>query len=137
MAATCALRLSVVLLTLVPVVPRAQVRTDVRTTDSAWTFPQVATRADWEARAARIRQTILFRAGLWPLPPRTPLSPQLFGRPERNGFTVEKVYFESVPGFYVTGNLYRPASTTARDRPSAVRSVCRSSCRTIIRLAYH
>jgi dienelactone hydrolase len=82
---------------------------DVRTTDSPWVFPRVTSRAEWESRAARMRRTILFRAGLWPAPPRTPLNPQVFGRIERTGFTVEKAYFESLPGFFVTGNLYRPA----------------------------
>jgi dienelactone hydrolase len=44
------------------------------------------------------------------MPPRTPLKARVFGRIERNGVAVEKVYFESVPGFFVTGNLYRPAA---------------------------
>src|ERR671931_352327 len=86
----------------------ADYRTEVRTVDTPWTFPHVASRAAWEARAQELRRIILFRAGLWPLPPRTPLNAQIFGRIARNGYTVEKVFFESVPGFFVTGNLYRP-----------------------------
>jgi dienelactone hydrolase len=86
---------------------------DVRTLDTPWTFPSITTRAAWEARAVEMRRTILFRAGLWPMPPRTPLNAQVFGRIERDGFTVEKAYFESVPGFFVTGNLYRPAAGAA------------------------
>src|SRR5690242_9823612 len=80
----------------------------VRGVDTPWTFPEIHNRADWAAQAARIRTQILFHAGLWPMPPKTPLNPQIFGRLQRNGYSVEKVYFESVPGFYVTGNLYRP-----------------------------
>lgn len=91
--------------------------TEVRTTDSPWTFPTIATRGEWESRARQIRQMILFRAGLWPLPPATPLNAQIFGRLERNGWTVEKVYFESLPGFFVTGNLYRPAGPNAGAGP--------------------
>ena len=103
--------LAFALVILIHAVPNADFRTDVRTTDSAWTFPRVVTRADWDARAQEMRRMILFRAGLWPLPPRTPLNAQIFGRIQRAGYTVEKVFFESVPGFFVTGNLYRPVST--------------------------
>jgi dienelactone hydrolase len=88
-------------------------RATVVTTDTQRDFPRIASKAEWETRAAAIRQTILFRAGLWPMPPRTPLNAHVFGRIERNGVAVEKVYFESVPGFFVTGNLYRPAGNNS------------------------
>lgn len=95
----------------------ADFRTDVRTVDTAWTFPHVATRADWDARAQALRRLILFRAGLWPMPARTPLNAQIFGRIERGGYAVEKAFFESVPGFFVTGNLYRPLAPTGSPAP--------------------
>lgn len=79
-----------------------------RGVNTPWGFPEVRNEREWATRAADLRTRILFTAGLWPLPPRTPLNPQIFGRLERAGYSVEKVYFESVPGFYVTGNLYRP-----------------------------
>jgi dienelactone hydrolase len=50
------------------------------------------------------------------MPEKTPLSPVIYGKSERDGFTVEKVYFESLPGHYVTGLLFRPAQ--ASDVPS-------------------
>lgn len=62
----------------------------------------------WEKRAEMLRKRILVTNGLWPMPERTPLNPVIHGRIERDGFTVEKVYFESHPGFYVTGMLFRP-----------------------------
>ena len=52
--------------------------------------------------------------GLWPIPERTPLNPAVFGRIERDEYSVEKVYFESLPGFFVTGNLYRPLDQTGQ-----------------------
>lgn len=82
--------------------------TDLRHRDRTYDFPSYATRQDWEARAADLRQHILVSTGLWPLPEKTPLNAQVFDRLERDGYTVEKVYFESYPGFLVTGNLYRP-----------------------------
>jgi dienelactone hydrolase len=66
-------------------------------------------RAAWEAHRAAVRQRILLAAGLDPLPARTPLSPQRWGRIERDGYTVEKVVLETWPGFFLAGNLFVPA----------------------------
>lgn len=62
----------------------------------------------WEERAAHLRQRVLVANGLWPMPDKTPLNAVIHGKVERPGFTVEKVYFESMPGFFVTGLLFRP-----------------------------
>ena len=64
----------------------------------------------WEARAQELRRRVQIATGLWPMPERTPLNPVIHGKVERDGFTVEKVYFESVPGHFVTGLLFRPES---------------------------
>ncbi len=52
--------------------------------------------------------------GLWPMPPKTPLNPRIYGKLERDGYTIEKVVFETMPGFTLSGNLYRPAGKTGR-----------------------
>ena len=62
----------------------------------------------WKKRSDKIRRQILVSAGLWPMPPKAPLNPVIHGKMDRDAYTVEKVYFQSYPGFYVTGNLYRP-----------------------------
>ncbi|HSU53301.1 MAG TPA: acetylxylan esterase [Candidatus Dormibacteraeota bacterium] len=67
------------------------------------------TRADWEARAQNIRESILREAHLTPLPSRCGLKPIIWGKQTRKGYTIENVAFESLPGFFVSGNLYRPA----------------------------
>ena len=76
--------------------------------NTPWALRRYRTLAEWEQRAAAIRRHILVCAGLWPLPAKTPLKAQIFGRIEREGYAVEKVFFESLPGFFVCGNLYRP-----------------------------
>ncbi len=63
----------------------------------------------WKARRAEIRRRILVSAGLWPEFDRPPLKPAVFGKLQRDGYTVEKVRLETLPGFYLTGNLYRPS----------------------------
>ncbi|MHA1733679.1 MAG: alpha/beta hydrolase family protein [Promethearchaeota archaeon] len=71
---------------------------------------------EWEARAALVRAGILEGLGLTPLPPpehRPPLNPVLHSRRERasggkRGYSVENYSIEILPGFFATGNLYRP-----------------------------
>lgn len=65
-------------------------------------------RKSWEKRAERIRQGILLGAGLRKLTQNTPLNPIVHSKKTYDGYTVENVAFESLPGFFVTGNLYRP-----------------------------
>ena len=82
--------------------------------DGYFPFKPPASRAQWEKRAQRVRHQILVAEGLWPMPTRTPLNAVIHGRLDRGDFTVEKVYFESAPGFFVTGNLYRPKNVAGK-----------------------
>ncbi|PYV91532.1 MAG: hypothetical protein DMG05_07080 [Acidobacteria bacterium] len=81
---------------------------EIRNLDMPYTFQPYKTKEEWLVRAKYLRQQILVSAGLWPLPEKKALNPQIFGKIERKEYSIEKVYFESYPGFYVTGNLYRP-----------------------------
>jgi dienelactone hydrolase len=83
-------------------------------------FPKVATLAQWEARRAAIREQILVSCGLWPLPPKTPLRARVFGKVVRDGYTIEKVYFQTYPGFYLAGNLYRPLGNPQTAHPGVL-----------------
>jgi dienelactone hydrolase len=62
----------------------------------------------WAKRADEVRMQLRVALGVWPEPTRTPLNPVVYGRIEGEGYTIEKVYFESMPGFFVTGSLFRP-----------------------------
>ncbi len=64
-----------------------------------------------------LRRRVRIAAGLCPEPPRTPLNARIFGRSLLNSCSIEKVYFESRPGFLVTGNLFRPLHARGR-RPA-------------------
>jgi len=76
--------------------------------DGSFPFTPPASKEEWEKRAERVRRQILVSEGLWPMPTKTPLNAVIHGRSDRGEYTVEKVYFESAPKFFVTGNLYRP-----------------------------
>ncbi len=76
--------------------------------DTHFTPPSFQSRTEWEARAAHLKKQIQFAAGLLPMPEKQPLHVQVWGRIARKGYTVEKVLLETMPGFYLGGNLYRP-----------------------------
>lgn len=71
-----------------------------------WTPP--SSPAAWAVRASALKTQMRVALGLWPEPTRTPLNAVIHGKVERNGYSVEKVFFESMPGLFHTGNLYRP-----------------------------
>src|SRR5436309_11203693 len=87
--------------------------TRVRTLEEGNGFQPPASRAEWDRRRGELREQILVAAGLWPMLPRSPLRPQVYGRVQREGYTIEKVVLRTLPGFYLCGNLYRPSSSAA------------------------
>ena len=72
------------------------------------------TLAAWEQRKAFLRNQILIAAGLSPMLPKTPLHAQVFGKIQEKDYTIEKVLIETLPGFYLGGNLYRPRNGKAK-----------------------
>jgi dienelactone hydrolase len=86
-----------------------------------WRYASHGTLAQWEARKRSLREQILSAAGLDPMPERTPLHARVFGRLEREGYSVEKVSIETLPGYFLGGNLYRP-----RGRPGKFPGVLRA-----------
>jgi len=68
----------------------------------------VKTLNDWTSRRATYREQLLEMLGLWPMPERTDLKPVVTGKIEAASFVVEKLHFQSMPGLYVTADLYLP-----------------------------
>ena len=83
-------------------------------------FEVPPTKAAWKQRQEELKQRVLVATGLWPMPEKTPLTPVIHGKVIRDGFTVEKVYFQSLPGHYVTGLLFRPEGSSDTKRPAVL-----------------
>ncbi len=83
---------------------RAQAQLDER----AEAVKKIKTRADAEQRKAEVRRKILELLGGLPEHPEN-VSVQRFGSITGDGFRIEKLAYESLPGLWVTANLYRPA----------------------------
>lgn len=66
------------------------------------------TAAAWNKRADEIRAHILKAAELEQFPVKCPLNPIISKARVYDGYQVQNVAFESLPGVYVTGSLYTP-----------------------------
>ena len=64
--------------------------------------------AEWKERAKNVREGILRGVELSPLPGKGALNPIIHSKRKYDGYSVENVAFESLPGVFVTGSLYRP-----------------------------
>ena len=54
-----------------------------RTLDDRFAPPHFSSAGEWNARRAYLREHVLASAGLLPMPEKTPLHPQVFGRIEQ------------------------------------------------------
>src|SRR5262249_51522124 len=79
-----------------------------RNLDTHHLFTPPSDKKVWTARAKALREQILFSSGLLPMPEKTPLNPRVTGKIDGPDYTIENVALETMPGFYLCGNLYRP-----------------------------
>ena len=79
-----------------------------RTLNSYFPFKVPQNRSMWRLRKKNLRNHLLTSLGLNPMPRKADLNAEVFGLIDMGQYTIEKVRFESFPGFYVTGNLYKP-----------------------------
>ena len=72
----------------------------------ARTVAGLSTGEEWKEGGQRVRSEM--RRAVGGLPERTPLNARATGVLERDGYRLEKIIYESRPGFLVTANLYVP-----------------------------
>ncbi|UBM59841.1 acetylxylan esterase [Marinilongibacter aquaticus] len=71
--------------------------------------------ADWEARAQRIKKGLVEGMQLDKMPKISgQFNPIIRDKKVMDGYIVENIAIESFPGFYITGNLYRPIDETKK-----------------------
>jgi len=78
--------------------------------------PLAKSREEFESQRARQKELVVQALGLDPPPERTPLDARVVGAVERDGYRIEKVVFESRPGFPVTAHLYVPTDPALAGR---------------------
>ena len=67
---------------------------------------KLKTRSDWQKRQTFVKDKLLKLVG--PFPEKTPLNVRITDVLHKDGFRVEKIIYESMPDFYVTGCLFIP-----------------------------
>jgi cephalosporin-C deacetylase-like acetyl esterase len=67
---------------------------------------KLSTQEQWKEKQKNIKEKLMTSVG--PFPPKTPLNAQTVETIKKNGFTIEKVIFESQPKFYITACLFIP-----------------------------
>ena len=67
---------------------------------------QLHTAADWQQRQQNVKDVLMEIAG--PFPEKTPLNAKVTDVLQKDGYRVEKLIYESLPGFYVTAGLFLP-----------------------------
>src|ERR1051325_11599949 len=77
----------------------------VKDLDGYFPYTPASTKEIWEKRAKFVREQLQVALGLWPMPDKTPLNAVIHGKMDMGDYTVEKMYFESMPGFFVSGSL--------------------------------
>lgn len=89
-------------------------RTTIRTNREGANFIPPSTLVEWQNRRRALREQLLVTLGIWPMWPKTPLHPKVIGKIDRGDYTIEKVALETVPGFHLCGNLYKPKNVKGK-----------------------
>lgn len=75
---------------------------------SSQSLSEIDSLAKWKERRPELRRQLSYMVGLDPMPKRTPLNAEITGALQRPKYWIEKLVFQSLPGLYVTANMYVP-----------------------------
>lgn len=84
----------------------------------------IQSKEDWLRQRPAFEEEYLYMLGLSPMPEKTPLEATVTGTLEGDGYEVEMIHYQSSPGLYVTGNLYRPALVRPGEKLPTILYVC-------------
>lgn len=96
----------------------------LRTLNDIMTPVRPASVEEFTALTDEMRKVIRFASSINLLKHNAPLNPIVFGAAEYHGIIVEKVILQTLPGFYLAGNLYRPKDTSKK-YPAVLNSTLR------------
>jgi len=82
--------------------------------NSKMQMPAYSTLAEWQARRPELRSQIMAATALYPPRTKTPLNARYLNKMDEDGYTIEAVALETMPGFWLGGSLYRPKDGKAK-----------------------
>jgi hypothetical protein len=65
-------------------------------------------RQQWLGRSAAVKLQVAVSTGLHPKFELPDVDPQIYGAVSRDGYSIQRIVFDSLPGFKVTGSLFLP-----------------------------
>ncbi|OYU93362.1 MAG: acetylxylan esterase [Bacteroidetes bacterium B1(2017)] len=71
-------------------------------------------KSDWQKRAKAIKKGIIEGAEVKTIKPNKKINATIHSKKNMDGYTIENVFFESLPGVYVSGNLYKPLNVSGK-----------------------
>src|SRR5690606_1038445 len=83
-------------------------------------FRGITSRREWESARPQFLTDLRSELGLASGPRKDPLHAKVSSRFERDGYSVENIVFQSLPGMYVTGNLYIPTKRPSGGAPVVI-----------------
>ncbi len=67
---------------------------------------KLKTKSEWMMRQSVVREKLMGMVG--PFPEKTPVNVRITGTIKKEGYRIDKIVYEPMPGYYVTGCLYVP-----------------------------